>query len=152
MKAKKTEYVEEQGSILEPDVYPATVTGFGEYEGGKFGPQIVWQFEVEHDGEAVEAAGFTSFKFTVGKMKSKAVKWYEAITGDEFPDEEFDLEEHLVEMPCRVDIENYTKESGITKNSVVGVKPAKKGQKEAAPTNGKEEIDLNSEDFDDLPF
>lgn len=153
MKVKPDEFTEVQGPVLDPDLYPAVLTGFGEHD-SQWGPRMVWQFEIEHEGTVYEAAAFTSYSMANGKMKSTLIKWSEILLG-ELP-EEFDTDE-LIGLPCRVDIENYTKENGITKNKAVAVKPAKKGQKgkakkEAAPANGKEEVDLNSEDFDDLPF
>lgn len=148
MKVKPNEFTEEQGPILEPEVYPAVLKGFGEYE-NQWGPRMVWQFEIEHEGTVYEAAGFTSYSFANGKMKSTLIKWSEALLG-ELP-EEFDTDD-LIGKPCRVDIENYTKENGITKNKVVAVKPAKKGQEVIAPSSGKMDVELNEADFDEIPF
>jgi hypothetical protein len=148
-------YVDEQGPVLEPDIYPAVLTGFGEME-GQFGPRIVWQFEVEHEGQKIEAAGFTSHSMADGEKKSNLILWSRALNGGELPADTDDL----VGMPCRVDIDNYTKkESGIVKNKVTSVRPAKKVKGESsapakgkAPQSGKSDVELNEEDFDSIPF
>ncbi len=161
MRIQKKEYVEEQGPILEDgERYDATLKGFGEFE-GQYGPQLVWQFEiVTEDGEVVEAAAFTSYSMASGKKKSNLIKYTEAILG-EIPDEGIDQND-LLGKPCRVDVATYesSKQTAegevIIKNKVVDVKPPKKGQKaakiEKAPASGKQEVDLNEEDFNDLPF
>lgn len=152
MKIKPTsDYVDEQGPILEDgERYPATLKGFGEFE-GQYGKQLVWQFVVDDDGESVEAAGFTSYSMANGEKKSNLIKYSEALLG-ELPDE-FDLDD-LIGKSCRVDVSNYTSstrktEDGtpIVKNKVTKVLPPKKGQKAS-----KEDVDLNEKDFEDIPF
>lgn len=154
VKIAVNEYVEEQGPVLEPDIYPATLTGFGEME-GQFGPRLVWQFEIDHEGETVEAAGFTSYSMADGKKVSNLIKWAKAMNGGEVPEDTDDL----IGKPCRVDIENYTKQNGITKNKVAEVRAPKKGQKgkavdkpATAPASKGDPVDINEEDFNDIPF
>lgn len=158
VKIAANEYVEEQGTVLEPDIYPVTLTGFGEME-GQYGPRLVWQFVIEHEGEDVEAAGFTSYSMADGKKVSNLIKWARAMNGGEIPEDTDDL----IGMPCRVDITNYTKPSGITKNKASDVRPPKKGQKAkavdkpAAPpaaTPGSDfvAVPIDEEDFNDIPF
>jgi hypothetical protein len=157
MRIKPNEYVEEQGPVLEPDIYSAILTGFGEHE-GQYGPRLVWQFEVEDGSEAVEAAGFTSYSMADGKKQSNLIKWTKALIG-EIPEEGLDLE-HLLGKPCRVDIVNYTKQNGITKNKVNDVRPPKKGQKgrriekpeQKASAGGGKDVKVSEEDFEDIPF
>lgn len=159
IKVQKKEYVEEQGAVLEDgERYPATLTGFGEME-GQFGARLVWQFEVEDGKDAVEAAAFSSYSMAAGKKKSNLIAWTEAMLGD-IPDEGVDLDD-LIGKPCRVEIETYTKENGITKNKVTKVVAPKKGQKgrvveqkdnKPAPPDEKTDIEVTEEDFNDIPF
>jgi hypothetical protein len=148
IKVKKEEYVEEQGPVLEAgERYEAKLTGFGETE-GQFGARLVWQFEVKDGKETVEAAGFTSYSMYVdekGAKTSHLMKWSEALLGS-LPDE-FDLDD-LIGRACRVEIDTYTKESGITKNKVVKVLPPKGNQTAAQK---KEEADFQA-DVEDLSF
>jgi hypothetical protein len=146
-------YADTQGTVLEPDIYEAVLTGFGETE-GNFGPRLVWQFEIQHEGEAVEAAGFTSYSMADGEKKSNLVLWARAINGGELPEDTDDL----IGMACRVDVDNYTKTNGVTKNKVTSVRPAK-GAKPKAKTNGaggktakKSDVELTEEEFGDIPF
>lgn len=157
MRVKPEEYVEEQGTVLEEDIYPATLTGFGETE-GQFGPRLVWQFEVEHEGEVVEAAAFSSYSMADGKKQSNLIKWTKALLGGEIPDDGIDLDD-LVGKACRVDVTNYTKQNGIVKNKVTEVRAPKKGQKarkvekkEQAPASNKSDVEIDEKDFDDIPF
>lgn len=158
MKIKPEEYVEEQGTVLDPDEspYAATLTGFGETE-GQYGPRLVWQFEVEVDDEVVEAAAFSSYSMADGKKQSNLIKWTKALVG-ELPEEGIDLDD-LIGKACRVDVTNYTKQNGIVKNKVTEVRAPKKGQKarkvekeEQAPTSGKSDVEIDEKDFEDLPF
>lgn len=155
MKIQKNDYVEEQGTVLDPNErYEATITGFGEME-GQFGPRLVWQVEVvTDDGEAVEAAGFTSYSMASGKKTSNLIAWTEAVLG-EIPDDGLDRDD-MIGKPCRVDVDNYTKQNGITKNKVTKILPPKKGQKGRKIEEPKQErpddVDLNEKDFEDIPF
>lgn len=153
MKIDPNNYVEEQGPVLDPDLYPAILKGFGEMD-GQFGPRLVWQFEVEHEGEVVEAAAFSSYSMADGKKVSNLIRWAKAMNGGEVPEDT----EDLIGKPCRVDIVNYTKETGITKNKVNDVRPPKKGQKgkavEKVPAgaNEPESVKVDESDFDEIPF
>ena len=172
MKIEKAEYTETQGTVLEPDMYEAVLTGFGQYE-GNWGPRCVWQFEIAHPetGEVVEAAAFTSFKMGEKPRKSQLLKYAEALNNGEDVDG-MDLDD-LLGRPCRVDVENYTKQNGIQKNVVNDVKKPKKGQKgkevdkesSGLGASGKEDsssggggasnsesVEFNEEDFNDIPF
>lgn len=165
MKIEKQEYVEEQGTVLEPDLYEAVLTGFGEMD-GQYGPRLVWQFDVEHEGETIEAAAFTSYSMADKPRKSNLLKFSEALNGGD--PEGMDLDD-LLGKPCRVDIENYTKQNGIQKNKVADVKKPAKGQKgktaEKTPADGgsgsagaaataesKGDVEFNEKDFDDIPL
>lgn len=152
MKIKPEEYIEEQGTVLEPDIYPAKLTGFGETE-GQYGKRLVWQFDVaDTEGEVVEAAAFSSYSMADGKKQSNLIKWTKALLGGEIPEDGVDLD-NLKGLECRVDIDNYTKENGITKNKVTDVrspKKAAKGKKKEAAKPA--EVDVNEKDFEDIPF
>lgn len=157
MRIEKQEYSEEQGTILDEDIYPATLKGFGEME-GQFGARLVWQFDVHAEGEDVEAAAFTSYSMAEKPRKSNLLKFAEALNSGKDP-EGIDLDD-LVGKPCRVEITNYTKQNGITKNKVNDVKKPGRGQKgkEAAPTgggsggSGTSDVENIEEDFDQIPF
>lgn len=163
MRIEKQEFQEEQGTVLEPDLYPAVLVGFGEMD-GQYGPRLVWQFEVEHEGEIVEAAAFTSYSMADKPRKSNLLKFSEALNNGKDP-EGMDLDD-LLGKPCRVDIENYTKQNGIQKNKVADVKKPAKGQKgkdvekpeDSGGSGGSgqgaksDEVEFNEADFDNIPF
>jgi hypothetical protein len=158
VKIKPTsEFVDEQGPVLEEDLYDARLKGFGEYE-GQFGARLVWQFIVEAGEDAVEnadeippnadgeyeVAAFSSYSAAnTEKKQSNLIKWSKAILG-ELP-EEYDLDD-LLGKPCRVAVEQYEKE-GIKKNVVKDVKPPKKRGGKTAMVSDK-----NEQDFEDIPF
>lgn len=165
MKISKQEYVEEQGTVLEDDIYPAVLVGFGEME-GQYGPRLVWRFEIEHEGETVEAAAFTSYSMAEKPRKSNLLKFCEALNGGKDP-EGMDLDDFLGK-PCRVDVTSYEKQNGIKKMKVQDVKKPAKGQKgkgvekpaesagsagSAASGSGKSDsVDFDESDFNDIPF
>lgn len=160
MRVEKQEYTEEQGTVLDEDIYPAVLTGFGEMD-GQYGARLVWQFDVEADGEVVEAAAFTSYSMAEKPRKSNLLKFAEALNNGRDP-EGIDLDD-FIGKPCRVEITNYTKQNGITKNKVNDVKKPGKGQKgkEAVASGGSggsgssgaaSANDESEEAFDDIPF
>jgi hypothetical protein len=134
VKIEIQKYTEQQGPVLEEGpIYEATLVDFREMD-GKFGPQVIWAFEVEdpESGEIAEAAAFTSYSTADGDKVSNLTKFSKALNGGEMPLDEngkwdSDL---LIGKTGRVVTTTYTRASGIVKNKVTNVL-APKGAKTA---------------------
>ena len=137
----KVEKQEGNFVCIEEGVYQAKFVGVGpreiETENGKR-EVLVWTFEVEVDGNAVEVQGLTSTKVSTGRNPSKAYNWLCAIAGRKFePDEEIDADE-LVGNECVVIIEN--KKLGDSEVSrVTDVRKARKSKKRSKKVEEEEE-------------
>jgi len=112
---------------IEDGMYEAKLVEIEETTLPEWGERWRWWFEVEtEDEETVKVAGLTSRKFS---DRSKAYKWFSALTGRE-PEigEEVDLDE-AVGNECLVEVKNKPGQGGAVFPNVVDVKPVPKKSK-----------------------
>lgn len=130
--------------VLPDGWYHATIGEVEEKE-TKFGDRLMVPFDVEAgDGAVVDITAFISFS---DHPKSNVVKWGKALFGERA----FDTDE-FTDVQCEVFVEEGEDSEGQPKNFIRKVRPLKGDREPKAPESGKEEADVNDEDFDQIPF
>lgn len=154
-----------QEVVLVEDRYPATLKEVTEYEkdyGDGPVSKLAWVFEVQAGEEAIddsvdyegEASGVYEIaahtSFATGPNSNFAKLNFPAFVGEDWSGDTDDL----IGKSCIVDVTSYETKGGQIRNVIEKVRLPKKGQKVAAakkPTK-RDPVELNEEDFDDIPF
>ncbi|MEM4483769.1 MAG: hypothetical protein QXS19_07620 [Candidatus Methanomethylicia archaeon] len=142
------EYViEDQGGIglvnIEEGIYEATFKGVKErtITVDKEKRRILeWRFSIETDNGEVVITGITSNKISVGRLPSKAYRWFCALVGRELKSGEKINTDELVGTKVLVEVKNKKLRDGTPVSRVVDVKKLPK--KEVKTTKNKSGKDV----------
>lgn len=121
-----------------------------------FGERLMWTFVVQtREGTEQEVVGFTSMS---PSTRANAYLWASALMGEINPKTGWGPDD-VQGKKCLLALDVAEDSKGAERNKVVRVKapkadaPKGAGGSKAGKSNKKvEEVDLNEEDFDDIPF
>lgn len=157
-----------QGPILVDGLYPIKLKKVEEYTktyDGKETNRWAWVFDVQADESALddsveveiegwEPSGHYEVAAHTGTTRStKANSNWAKLGMDVIVPANVEDTEDLIGVEGTGFVSSFEAADGLTKNTIEKIRPAKKGKKkETVPASKKDDVEINEQDFDVIPF
>lgn len=156
-----------QGPVLVDGLYPIKLEDAKEYTktyDGKESERLAWIFDVRAEEDAVDDSvtiededyefdGHFEIAAHTGKKKSKkANSNWAKLDMDVMVPEDCKNSDDVIGWEGIGYVSSYEASDGLTKNTIEKIRPAKKGKASKSPATKAAPVELNENDFDDIPF